>query len=1265
MCADLVEVLTRMTMAIVGVGASAGGLEAVAELLGALPAVTGMAYIVVQHLDPKHESLLSEILAKKTAIPVSAAQSGQIVQPDHVYVIPPDVTLTVRGGRISLTPRASTHEPPLPVDVLFKSLADEYGDAAIGVVLSGGGSDGSAGIRALRMAGGITLAQTPETARFADMPRHAIETGCVDLTMRPAEIATELVRLAQRFAVVDATGSGQTTRDAEVDANQASLTHIFQRIRSAHRVDFTHYKRTTIWRRLQRRLALRRIATLEEYDALLDGDRAELAALYQDFLIRVTEFFRDPESFDALRQSVLPALYDGRLSNRPLRIWVPGCATGEEVYSVAITLLEYLGDPAPAVGIQIFGTDVSDAALQKARAGVYSKAELKAVSAERLQRFFTAQNDEFRVAKNVRNLCLFALQDVTRDPPYSRLDLISCRNLLIYLDAVAQRRVLRSFHYALRPQGMVIFGPAESVSESSDLFELADKRFRVYRRLPNPGAGLDLPLSTSPDSSEPGTEVHDAAAVDAEPVLRKADRLLLARFAPASMLINHAFTILQFRGRIGPYLEPAGGVPSFDLRRVVRPDLLIHISPAIEEANASGAPSRRDVTLEDGREVSFEVISLADALGARAYLILFDDGSHRSSSGDVTAAVTALPESAKDRRLVELERQVADLRTYLRASIEEHGASEEELKSAHEEVLSANEEFQSTNEELHSSKEELQSTNEELTTTIDELRHRNQELADLNGELTIARSAADGARSYADIIIETVRQPLAVLDDGQRILRVNPAFSLDLGVARGDAEGRLLHEIDGGRWNIPGLRRTLHDIVSNNHTMEDFPATVDLPARGRRVMALSARPIPGDAARAQSLLLTFDDVTVQTNVTAGLVANNARKDEFLAMLGHELRHPLTPISHAIYLLRRGQSESETAVLLETIDTQTSRLQRFVDELLDVARISRGLIEVRHESVDLVSVVREAARAVEPLIESRRHTLSLVLPPEPVYVTGDSGRLNQVFTNLLENAAKYTEPGGEITLTLDRQEDGVSLSVRDNGIGIAPEDLEHVFEPFTQARRAAGDRGSGGLGLGLSVVRRVLELHGGRIEATSEGLTRGSEFVVWLPLRAPGKAAAAPTPMRAPPASVKAPRVRRVLIVDDDDDIRTSLARVVRSFGHEVAIAVDAQAALALAETFRPDCAILDIALRGMDGIELARRLREKFPRDALFLIALTGFGDADRREQCRAAGFDEYLVKPGDLGKLEKMLGAGRPVSGDASRTPQSRASREDSASPP
>ncbi|HEU4894101.1 MAG TPA: chemotaxis protein CheB [Vicinamibacterales bacterium] len=1225
-----------MPLTIVGIGASAGGLEAVTELLGALPATTGMAYIVVQHLDPRHDSLLAEILAKKTAIPVSVAVSGETVQPDHVYVIPPDVTLTVLAGRIALSPRPNAPERFLPVDALFKSLADASGDHAIAVVVSGGDSDGSSGIQAVRQAGGLTLAQSPETARFPDMPRHAIETGSVDLVLRPNEIAHALVHLQQRLSAAAAPGPANRV-DRGIDADEASLRHIFHRLRAMHGVDFTHYKRTTIRRRLERRLALRRIDGLDEYRRLIDDDPGELAALYQDCLIRVTEFFRDPESFDALRRYVFPVVCEGLSGKRLLRLWVPGCASGEEVYSLGIALLEYFGESVPSARIQIFGTDVSETALQHARAGVYSASVVDTVSSERRQRFFTRQNGEYRVVKDIRDLCLFARQDVTHDPPFSRLDLISCRNLLIYLDGVAQQRVLRTFHYALRPEGMLVFGPAESIGPSSDLFEQVDKRFRVYRRLPGHHGGSDLSHLQASDASTPTSRIA-TPDVDAESLLREADRLLLARFAPASLVVNQGLTILQYRGQTGPYLEPAGGVPSFDLRRVIRPELLVRISPAIQEASSTGAPSHHEVRMEDGRKVSIEIIPLKGSPDARAFLILFDDGGRHPSSAEAPAATAALPESEKDRRLAELERDIAGLRAYLRAAIEEHGAIEEELKSAHEEVLSANEEFQSTNEELETSKEELQSTNEELTSTIDELRHRNQELAAVNAELDETRRATERARAYADVIIDTVRQPLAVVNSAQRILRVNAAFSHDLDVPREKAEGQLLHDIDDGRWNIPELRQRRRDVVSGGQALEDHEVTVDLGRHGRRVMSLNASRLPGDAERAELLLLAFNDVTVRAGITADLVATNQRKDEFLAMLGHELRHPLTPITHAIYLLRRGIPEPANAELLDTIDTHTQTLLRFVNDLLDVARIGRGLIEVRRDPVDLGSVIREAAQVVEPLIHARQHKLSVTLPADPVSVNGDAGRLKQVITNLLENAAKFTEPGGQITITvtLEPRDGRVLLRVRDTGIGIAREDLERVFEPFTQAN--AGLTGSSGLGLGLSVARRVIELHGGQIEATSGGLTTGSEFVVRLPLLVSDETGDQPAgPMRTLPAPI-ALHPRKVLIVDDHDEVRRSLVRVVRTFGHEVADAKDGPGALALAERFQPDCVILDLSMAGMNGIELGRRLRKLFPRERLTMIALTGFTGRDLREECLAAGFDEHLTKPGDILKLEQLL---------------------------
>ena len=610
-----------MTFRAVGLGASAGGLEAVSELFSALPAGTGMAWIVVQHLDPRHESLLPELLQKKSTVPVTAAVDGEVVHPDHVYVIPPNTTLTVADGRFHLTERPA-FEHHLPVDALFQSLAIEYSENAIAVVLSGGDSDGSLGIQAVKQEGGIVFAQRPESARFPNMPQHAIDTGCVDMVLSPAEIAHMLQRLSRHpsRSVNDPGSQTSTTPEAVADDDEALLKRIFRALRAAHGLDFTHYKRSTVWRRLRRRMALRGIESLEEYCAVVDAEPAEMAALQQDFLIRVTEFFRDPDTDEALQQRVFPALQAGRSAKQPIRIWVPGCATGEEVYSVAIHLLESVGERLSAAEAQIFGTDVSEAALEKARAGIYLPSVMRGVSDERLQRFFEKQADGFRIRKEIRDMCIFARQDVTRDPPFSRLDLISCRNLLIYLDEVAQRRVFQAFHFALRPHGLLLIGAAESVGQSTELFEQVDKGFRVYRRRPGSGLGAAASRAQVPDSVAFDPSGGRPSRADAESLPREADRWLLARYAPASLLVDEALNVHQFRGRTGPFLEPASGAPSVDLRRLARPELLVELLPAIREARETGLPTRRDdLRLDDERNFSIEVVPLAGPSGAASF----------------------------------------------------------------------------------------------------------------------------------------------------------------------------------------------------------------------------------------------------------------------------------------------------------------------------------------------------------------------------------------------------------------------------------------------------------------------------------------------------------------------------------------------------------------------------------------------------------------------------------------------------------------------
>ena len=1217
-----------MDSPIAAIGASAGGLEAISEVLAALPRASPLAYVVIQHLDPEYKSQLAEILAQHTAMPVATIREGMTVEPGRVYVLPENATLTLSDDRFHLTPRESGRHHP--IDAFFVSLAEARADGAIGVVLSGADADGTAGLQAIKRAGGITFAQTPESARFIAMPRSAIASDAVDFVLSPREIARQLARLGRHPYL--AQPSSGTPEGALTASDEAFLRRIFRRLRAIKGVDFTHYKRNTLRRRLARRMALRQVDGLTDYAAMLEEDTEETTALYQDFLIRVTSFFRDPECFEALRQRVFPRVCEDRSLKDPIRIWVPGCATGEEVYSIGMALMEHLGEQLSTTGIQIFGTDLSEAAIEAARAGIYQDVIAQEISAERLKRFFVKEDHSYQVARSLRDLCIFARQDVTRDPPFSRLDLVSCRNLLIYLDTAAQRRVMQLFHYSLRPRGFLLLGPSEGMGPAGDFFELEDKLHKIYRRKAvSVGGALEV---SPPPWRPPGPAKEEAPDLpEADSPQRDADRLLLARFAPASLLLDDTLNILQVRGETGRYLELASGPPSLNLHRVVRPELLAEILPAIQQARDSGAEARREgLRAADVRDITVEVIPLKRWNAASCYLILFDDGSRPPSGWRAQGSVSsALPESEKDRRLEQLEREIAAMREHLQATTEKHEAVKEELKSAHEEALSANEEFHSTNEELETAKEELQSSNEELITTNDELRNRNRELSVLNSAVQKARDISERARTYADAIINTVRDPLIVLDGSLTVRRANRAFYGDFKLQREAVEGRLLSTVDGGQWNIPELIERLHDVFNRNVILGKYDLRYNLPdTLLPQNLRVNARKIAGDGERAELILLAVEDADAEQ-----LREAIQRKDEFLAMLAHELRNPLTPIAHGIHLLRQGAVPPPKAY--DLIERQTARLTRLVDQLLDIARITRGHIELKHDTVDLADVVRHAVDDIRPRLEERQHTISVTCSQTPVCVSGDPIRLEQIVTNLLENAAKYTEPGGRIDTELREENGQAYLSVRDNGIGIAPENLEVIFDLFTQVS-ATLDRTTGGLGIGLTLVRRMLALHGGTIEARSAGLGHGTQFIVRLPIVWPKRAPKPASHADRTPSEQDA-RARRVLIVDDNADSADSLAMVARSWGHEIAVARDGTSALTVAKEFQPDCALVDIGLPGMNGYELGRRLRDADRH--LYLVAITGYGRDEDRKKAHASGFDMHLVKPANLDELRNLLANG------------------------
>jgi two-component system CheB/CheR fusion protein len=723
---------------VVGVGASAGGLEAFTEMLQGLSDEPGMAFLFVSHLDPHHKSHLPEILSKATRMAVREVKEGMAVEANHVYVIPPATNMAITDGCLKLTPRAAAPVPHMPIDHLFRSLARIQRSRAIAVILSGNGTDGTLALQSIKAEGGITFCQDEKSAKHPSMPRAAVLDGNVDYVLRPSDIAAQLERIAKHPYAQESAGHADLLEAKEPLAEADPIDLIINLLRASTNVDFASYKQSTIRRRILRRMALRNLQSPHDYLRLLRDDAGELHALYQDFLIRVTQFFRDPEAFDALKDKVFPELLRGHSRSTPIRIWVAGCSTGEEAYSLAIALLEFMDNRQLSIPIKILATDLNEAALEKARAGVYLDNIEIDVSPERLRRFFVRQEGTYQISKAVRELCVFSRHNVASDPPFSRLDLVSCRNVLIYMDMALQKRVLPILHYALNPEGILFLGSSENVGAFVDLFSVADAKHRIFAKRP---AALAVPLDFGTGAVlegrlMPGRREEGPTIWSALDVQREADRILLARYAPVGVVADESMTVLQFRGRTSSYLEPAPGMASLDLFRMLREGLLADVRAAVTAAKAENKPATRAALRmgNGGRAVRVEVIPFkVPPSGVRFFLVLFQEVPE-TVAAPAPQEVARAP-GAAEQQLGQLQQEIGALREYLQSVIEEQESTNEELKSANEEILSANEELQSTNEELQTAKEEAQSPNEELATVNEELRHRNAELARVNDDL--------------------------------------------------------------------------------------------------------------------------------------------------------------------------------------------------------------------------------------------------------------------------------------------------------------------------------------------------------------------------------------------------------------------------------------------------------------------------------------------------------------------------------------------------
>jgi two-component system, chemotaxis family, CheB/CheR fusion protein len=797
---------------IAGVGASAGGLEAYSELLHNLPEKTGMAFVLVQHLDPKHPSGLQEILARTTSIPVTEVTHGTRVQQDHVYVIPPNTDLTIKGGILHLSDRTLLHGQHMPIDHFFRSLAADAGQRAIAVVLSGTASDGTEGCRTIKAGGGLTFAQEESSAKYDGMPSSAIKACVIDFILSPKDIARELCGLGRHPYVARVLSENREIKGMV----GADLDALFGLLRDSSGVDFTNYKHTTLQRRIRRRMVVHKIEKLKDYLHFIGKKPEELDVLYRDLLIHVTGFFREPESFLALRKHVYPKLFEGRKPDNPIRVWVAGCSTGEEPYSIAITLLEYLwahtrNISQAATAIQIFATDISETALERARTGLYTEAAMAEISPDRLKRFFVRQDGGYQVNTSVRDMCIFARQNLVKDPPFSNLDLVSCRNVLIYLGPVLQRRVIPTLHYSLKPGGYLMLGEAEGLGGFGEHFALVDKKDKIYQkrktaaRLTTYFAGSDY----TPRRSDGGRTLgHLPAAFTVE---NEVEQLLINRFVPASIVVNDQMEIVQFQGKTGPYLEPAAGHPTFNLSKMARPGLLVDLRSALSMAKKTNAPVRKEgaqVQSEGGaREVTLDVLPLGvHSSQERYYVVVFQDkvpapphAEGKDGSGKPAKAAPAIVRENEN-----LKREMAQLREQVRSLINDHEITMEEFKSVNEEVLSANEELQSTNEELETAKEELQSTNEELTTLNEEMQNRNSELGSANNDLLN--------------LLGQVDVPLVMVSNDLHVRRFSPPAQKILNLMPNDV-GRRLGQIRPNL-DLQDLEPMVREVIDREHPQQ-------------------------------------------------------------------------------------------------------------------------------------------------------------------------------------------------------------------------------------------------------------------------------------------------------------------------------------------------------------------------------------------------------------------------------------------------------------
>jgi two-component system CheB/CheR fusion protein len=1360
LAAKPVVIRSQIDFPVVGIGASAGGLHALVRFFENLPANNGMAFVIVLHLSPKHPSSADSVLQRATVMPVMQVTSTTKIEQNHVYVIAPNQQLSMVDGYLGVSELDRPRGTHTAIDVFFRTLAEVHQERSVAVVLSGTGSDGAVGLTRIKEEGGVTLVQAPGDAEHEGMPQAAIRTGAIDFVLPVTDIPQKLLDLwtNARIIALPPPGDGEApvahvTTAADTLAAESALQKVVNSLLSHTGHDFRHYKRATVLRRIERRMQVRSVHSLPEYSALLNDDPREHEALLSDMLISVTNFFRDRESFEALERDIVPELFKDKSPTDEVRIWVAACATGEEAYSMTMLLADHASEMKTPPKFQVFASDIDEQAIATARAGNYPASIITDVVPMRLRQYFTKEGDRYCIRKIVRDRILFAAHNVLRDPPFSRLDMVSCRNLLIYLNRDVQVKVLEMFHFALKPGGFLFLGSSESAESVSELFIPVDKKNRIFRARP-----------TSRTVSYHAYVAGSAVRTQEESVRKAGKRQFtfaevhqraLTDISPPSVILDREANILHVSANATHFLRMAGGEPSRNVLALVLPSLRLELRGALFQSQQTGLPAiGRAVALkpeEGGRTVIVKAMPYRDEDSASDFtVVLFTDAPQ-----GVALDVPALAAQGNDVVLAQLEAELQRKKEQLQETIEHAEVSTEELRASNEELQAINEELRSATEELETSKEELQSVNEELITVNYELKVKVEETGKANDDLNNLIASTDIATIFVDSALRIKRfTPRAAdifsiipTDIGRSLLDLT--HRLDYEKLADDVSAtfdtlrlveREVRSQDSRYYivrllpyrttedRIEGAVMTFFDITDRRHAEEQLQARetrmrlvaestkdyaiITTDAEGRvvswnkgaeRVFGWSEQEmlgetlerlfVPEDRAnqvREDEMRRARDDSRAEderwhlrkdgsqvfcTGVTTPLgpaaafgyakiardqtdraLSDNerdkaltseqrnrshaesevAQKDEFLAIMSHELRHPLNMIHINVELLTRlpevAQSTTASRAAGQVRAAVTSQA-KIIDDLLDMSRLRHGKLAITVAPVDLAAMVENIATATRADPGTSGLAINVTVSEQPLYVLADAVRLEQIIVNLLSNAIKFTPHDGTIDIVATSHGKEAEISVADSGQGISPEFLPKVFDMFGQAGSVT-TRSKGGLGIGLALVQEIATLHGGRVKAESEGLGKGARFTIWLPLVGSGSDQAAQHDATADDGLDGA----RILLVDDAAEVVMVFQSLLEMEGAQVVVATSAADALAALKQHAVDIVISDISMPGMDGYQFLEAMRQLPHCTDIPAIALSGL--VRERDIARAleAGFSAHLSKPVSIPKLMSTL---------------------------